>query len=291
MDKCLELWTELNNRLPDNGKNGLLIQGNWSCWDKGIHKFGCNGMDCWVVVNDIIDKYNPKNILEIGFNAGHSTCMWFSKSKIVNITSVDISTSESTKVGVDFIKEKFSDRFNFINCNSRDLFKIIKNHNFDLVVVDGDHNEDGCYSDILLTKKLKCKYFLVDDIVMLKEIRNAVNRISNKYKIKLLSRWNVAWGVELYEFIDEPQHTKSTKSTKSEYIFYPKLDSPNYDICRFENKSVEELKEFCDKYSHCAGFNTNGWIKYLISSPELFSHIPEMSDSEGIYVKKSFNNS
>ena len=188
--KCLELWKELNDKLPEKGRSGNLIEGNWSCWVNGRHIIGGNGMDCWPMIEFVTDKVKPTNILEIGFNAGHSSCMWLSETT-ANITSVDIKYTDSVRIASDFVKNKFSDRFNFIHCDSRLVYEQIKDKEFDMIVVDGGHGEDVCFSDLNLAIKLKTKYLLIDDVIVAAAVRKAVDTFvsENKDKLTLIQQW------------------------------------------------------------------------------------------------------
>jgi predicted O-methyltransferase YrrM len=199
---CLQLWIDIDNRLPFNGTQPYAchMQGNWSCWSHGRHVFGSKGMDCWQVVDFVTAVAKPKSILEIGFNAGHSACMWLSRTD-ANVTSVDIEFGLCHKLGSEYLTEKFPDRFKFIQCDSTKLYEQIKDNQYDLVVVDGGHCTDICLSDCYLSLKLGAKYLVVDDVIVAESVKNGVDQFvaENSDKVKLINKWNVAWGVALYE--------------------------------------------------------------------------------------------
>ena len=194
-----KVWVGLDNSLPSKGRVGGPIQGNWSCWINGQHIFGAKGMDCFPLVCEVVDIVKPATILEIGFNAGHSACMWLTRSPNVKLTSIDISTCESTNAGAKYVSETFGDRFNFICHDSRTVYEKIKDQQFDLVIVDGGHSEEDCYSDLQLAKKLGAKYIVVDDVMRVEAVKNAVNRFIMEGEIIGVKMWAVAWGVGLYK--------------------------------------------------------------------------------------------
>ncbi len=198
--KCLGLWTELDNLLPGQGRDSNHVEGNWSCWSGGRHIFGSKGMDCWQVVDFVGAVAKPKRILEIGFNAGHSASMWLSRTD-ATVLSIDYLYRDCVRIGSEFLKAKFPDRFSFMQCNSLDLYEKIKGQEFDMVVVDGGHATEVCLSDCNLALKLGAKWLVVDDAIVADSVRIGVDRFveDNKDRVKLVNRWNVAWGVVFYE--------------------------------------------------------------------------------------------
>lgn len=199
-NQCLELWTIVDNSLPDKGTNSRFVEGNWSCWVNGQHITGGKGMDCWPVVDYVTKVVSPKNILEIGFNAGHSTCMWLCRTK-ANITSVDIKYNDTVRIASEIIKKKYPERFKFIQYDSRRVYELIKDQYYDLIIIDGGHSMDVCSSDLHLAFKLKAKYILVDDVIRMSSVKNSVDEFvrDNKDIMTLIHQWSVAWGIAFYE--------------------------------------------------------------------------------------------
>ena len=60
------------------------------------------------------------NILEIGFNAGHSAELWLSVKPNIKVTSFDIGTHSYLTLGKDFIDRKFPGRHTLILGDSRE---------------------------------------------------------------------------------------------------------------------------------------------------------------------------
>lgn len=199
-NQCLELWTLVDNSLPNNGTSAFSVEGNWSCWVNGRHIMGGKGMDCWPVVDYVTNVINPTNILEIGFNAGHSSCMWLCRTK-ANVTSVDIKDNDTVRIASEIIKKKYPERFKLIQCDSRQVYELIKDQCYDLIIIDGGHGTDVCLSDLNLALKLKIKYIVVDDVIIMHSVRSAVDKFvsDNKDIVTLIHQWLIAWGIVFYE--------------------------------------------------------------------------------------------
>ncbi len=163
-----------------NKKTAVLPQEylNHSVEGKGIRSM--QSYSEWaVVLKDIIQLCDPKNILEIGFFEGGSSLNWLLHTN-ANVTSVDPVYHRSDLIhcqmhgtpypdkswtfkAVDHLKNSFGERFNFINEDSRKVKDKIKDQKFDFIFIDGDHWEDCVRNDIQLTLDLEIDYMLLDD--------------------------------------------------------------------------------------------------------------------------------
>lgn len=79
-----------------------------------------------------------------------------------------------------------------------------------------------------------------------------------------------------------------TKVYTNRYDFYQGMDSGDSDMSGQGGlaNNVPALQNWCNSYSTCAGFNTNGWMKsYIRPSNQWyqFSTVP----GQGLYVKNS----
>ena len=75
-----------------------------------------------------------------------------------------------------------------------------------------------------------------------------------------------------------------------EYEFYPGKDSMGHDIGGFPNLTILELKYMADKIPNCKAFNTFGFLKTRVSSPDNLVDMYQSDivvPSHGIYVKKN----
>lgn len=122
-----------------------------------------------LVSNDI------SNILEIGFNAGHSSESFLSSS-LAHVTSFDINIRSSVKYAKEFIDKKFPTRHTLI---IGDSIKTIPEHvannpniKFDIIFIDGGHTYEIAMADILNCKNLAHKDTIVimDDTVFNMEL-------------------------------------------------------------------------------------------------------------------------
>ena len=76
------------------------------------------------------------------------------------------------------------------------------------------------------------------------------------------------------------------------YKFYNKLDSSGYDIVKYNDKTIQELKEICDNMQDAVGFNTIGYIKHKVKDVSEFKTPPifASNNSAGLYVKNEHVN-
>ena len=73
-----------------------------------------------------------------------------------------------------------------------------------------------------------------------------------------------------------------------DYDFYQSNDSVGNDIVYLPNKTIKELKEYCDNNIQSVGFNTFGYIKSFITTPDKFIYLHNQNyNYDGIYVKKN----
>ena len=94
-----------------------------------------------------------KNILEIGFNAGHSADFMLSQRDDISVTSVDIAKHQYTVPCANFLSEKYPDRLKFMIGDSRYTLSEI-NDKFDFIFIDGGHFDDIHRQDMVNCKRL-----------------------------------------------------------------------------------------------------------------------------------------
>ncbi len=120
-------------------------------------------------LQDLQNLANVKKILEIGFNAGHSCELFLNSPSHPKVVSFDINMHPYTKIGVDFMRKEFKDRFEFIEGDSRTKVVAYVNQHlgekFDLIFIDGCHAFDFCVADIQNCQRLAHKDTLlwIDD--------------------------------------------------------------------------------------------------------------------------------
>ena len=104
-------------------------------------------------IKEIFKKNKIKSVLEIGFNAGHSADCFLSQGEDVTLTSVDIAKHQYVLPCVNYISDKYKDRFKFMIGDSRYTVPEITNK-FDFIFIDGGHSEEIAYADILNCKQV-----------------------------------------------------------------------------------------------------------------------------------------
>jgi len=133
--------------------------------------------------SDFLNKYNEnfKDVLEIGFNAGHSSEIFLSSSTNSKITSIDIGYWYYCKFGVEFLNIKFPNRLKVIFKDSilalKDFSTVPENKIFSFIYIDGNHTYDYAYNDIKNCQKFADKQTLVavDDVVIDDKNRTLAN--------------------------------------------------------------------------------------------------------------------
>lgn len=108
-------------------------------------------------LRNIVNDKSINNVMEIGFNAGHSAELFLSSNKNINLVSFDIGFHEYLKLGKQFIDKTYPGRHTLIIGNSLDTVPEYfrkENKKFDLIFIDGGHTYDIAKGDILNCKNL-----------------------------------------------------------------------------------------------------------------------------------------
>jgi len=123
-----------------------------------------------IVLDYFARRPNVKEILEIGFNAGHSTETMFLANPNANITSFDLGRVRAVKYAKDYMDIAFPGRHTLILGDSVKTVLKYKQDNptkqFDLIFIDGGHTYAVAKMDLLRTSSLAHKdtIVIVDDI-------------------------------------------------------------------------------------------------------------------------------
>lgn len=134
---------------------------------------------------NIKQKTNFKHIFEIGTNAGHSASIILELFPDVKVTSLDICKYEYTLLAVDIIKERYKERFDFIQSDSVKYFNDVQAGietfpvDVDIVNIDGKHHYETAIIDLELAVNTKTPYVLLDDANEY-QIQRVIKRIQHK---------------------------------------------------------------------------------------------------------------
>lgn len=135
---------------------------------------------------------NFKNILEVGFNAGHSSELFLETNSDSCVTSIDIGYWYYCKFGKKFLEKKYPNRLNVI---FKDSIKALENFEtinediaFDFIYIDGNHTYEYAYRDILNSKKFATPSTIlaVDDVVLDDSFRTNSNSEPTKAWVDLI---------------------------------------------------------------------------------------------------------
>jgi predicted O-methyltransferase YrrM len=115
---------------------------------------------------------NIKNILEIGFNAGHSADLFLNTNTMCNVLSFDIGEHEYVKVAKEFIDNTYPNRHTLVLGDStKTIPKYETDIKYDLIFIDGGHSYEVAKADLLNCKRFAHKDTIVimDDTMYKKE--------------------------------------------------------------------------------------------------------------------------
>lgn len=225
------------------------------------------------ISSDISESSDEKSISRD--NSNHSN------SVETTITSFEKDDDESSDDGSFEIKE-------FRHTDEDDLVKIEE-----IKVKSSKNNMD--YDKILESaKKYQDKNIPkgMDTLCVSEKVKNALDDVVTNYnflpEVQQAAPRRVTSGPISAEESEELMKGKQFEG----YIFFPNKDSMGHDIQHIPNKTVEELKEECDKDPKCIGFNTLGYMKHTINDEDDFISLPNYDGKlSGLYVnKKHYDN-
>jgi predicted O-methyltransferase YrrM len=122
-------------------------------------------------LEELCEHIDYMQIMEIGFNAGHSANTFLSHT-LAHVTSFDLNVRDSVSFAKEYIDKKYPERHTLIIGDStKTIPQFIEDNptcTFDLIFIDGGHTFEIAMADLENCKKLAHKNTLVvvDDVVL-----------------------------------------------------------------------------------------------------------------------------
>jgi len=189
---------------------------NWKLSEKGI--FGIHLEDKISIIpafiNDIV-KYarNPKilNVLDIGFNAGHTASALLTANDKLNVVSFDMGINNYVYISKKFLSSTFG-RHKLIIGDSKKIHNKIK---YDLIIIDGGREYKNVLNDIRNCKSNAHSetIIIITDTILLKKYQiitqrnigptKATNKLIESKQLLFIEhhRYNDITGITICKFI------------------------------------------------------------------------------------------
>lgn len=169
----IEKYDEIFEKLLDIVKStGEKMEGN--CFYK--HESFERINDCNKEINLFSVGRKGKNIIEIGFNAGHSCLLFLISNPENKIDCFDICEHSYTKLCFEYLSECFPGRLNLIEGNSVSVLPQFKKEYpdkwYDIVHIDGSHEFNDANCDFFNTlSMIKKESILIYDDVYIPQMK------------------------------------------------------------------------------------------------------------------------
>lgn len=175
---------------------------------KNVGTGGCSSPSAYgKIFEECINLIQPKEILEIGFFCGNSSLMMLELSKQFNtkITSVDPIDNNTTTdylksinredqiqecsvqfAAVDSVFNNYKERFTFVQKRSLNaaLDGDLEKNKYQLVFIDGGHEEFNVSIDLEIALALKIPFLLLDDCEpTYPGVAAAFSKMQNRFQI------------------------------------------------------------------------------------------------------------
>jgi len=189
--------------------------------------------------NLLIKNNNIKNILEIGFNAGHSSLNFLESRNDIYVDSVDLGSNPYVNECGNLLKNYFKNRFNLLIGSSLNILPKL-NKKYDLIFIDGGHLIDIVRKDMENSLKLSHEntIIILDDCIPWEKwsrgvYQTVINNLKNN-KIKNLKYYysNKDGVFELNNLDTKGNWEDSKNINNNTYLFSSiwAVCNPNYQL-------------------------------------------------------------
>ena len=120
-------------------------------WFEGGGNFELSARYAHVRANLVMLSRGASNILEVGFNAGHSCVLMLLANPMCKVTICDNCAHPYTEPCFEYIREAFPGRVELVKGDSvKTLPEIVRNgtHKYDMFHIDGNHDFDVVMQDV-----------------------------------------------------------------------------------------------------------------------------------------------
>ena len=155
-------------------------------------------VESYLSIKNIIEKTNPRAILELGFNRGCSAAMFAHAAPTREIISIDHYSNNQIKRNAKRI-QALHKHFHFIRLNHNGIIpeygKAWKNK-FDLVYIHGDKDQKSIKRDILAAIELNTKTIVLDQYNH-QDIQPIYDKYISLFKLTKVKTYNTSNGLIL----------------------------------------------------------------------------------------------
>jgi len=154
--------------------------------------------ESYMSIKDIINKTNPKAILELGFNRGSSAAMFAHAAPNREIISIDHYSNNQIKRNANKIKTVNKYHY-FIRLNHNGIIPEYGNawkNKFDLAYINGDKDNASIKRDILAATALNVKFMIFDQYNH-QDIKPIYNKYIKLFKLDKVKTYNTSNGLLL----------------------------------------------------------------------------------------------
>lgn len=193
----------LNNYLGSNSVDFGQIEGHSGQVDLATNYLG-----------EVVNKYNIKSVLEIGFNAGHSSNTLLNLNNDITVVSFDIGYHYYVPIAKRYIDMTYPNRHQLVLGDSTitvpEYTKTNPDKKFDLIFIDGGHMDDIPQKDLM-----NCQVFAhKNSILLFDDVK--FNNIHD-YNIKPNEAWTKAISSGIVEEIEVREFSHNHGSALGKY--------------------------------------------------------------------------